>query len=187
LNLDYKSIRQLGLGPRSDGRSDHCFLILDAAYTPISWSLSIRPDDFLSSASLEIRTAIQECGDRNVAIVVQGEPHQIIRIQPTHSSSGRAISIFIESVAVRDRIAQASKRFKLTLRETEVLKLLVDGLGNAQIADSLIIAATTAGDHVKHLLEKTGSSRRSQIISKVLGGRDRRIRPRFSRPRDPKR
>jgi HD-GYP domain-containing protein (c-di-GMP phosphodiesterase class II) len=49
----------------------------------------------------------------------------------------------------------------LTDRELDVLRLLVRGLTNKEIASALDISAKTAGHHVQHLLEKLGVTTRA--------------------------
>jgi len=49
----------------------------------------------------------------------------------------------------------------LTRRETEVLRLLADGLTNREIADRLFISESTAGVHVSHILGKLGVGTRA--------------------------
>jgi DNA-binding NarL/FixJ family response regulator len=53
----------------------------------------------------------------------------------------------------------------LSEREREVLLLLAEGLTNRAIADRLIISEATARNHVSHILEKLGLSRRSQAAA----------------------
>jgi putative nucleotidyltransferase with HDIG domain len=50
----------------------------------------------------------------------------------------------------------------LTNREIEVLRLLVRGLSNKEIAEQLTIARKTAGSHVEHIYSKIGASNRAQ-------------------------
>jgi DNA-binding CsgD family transcriptional regulator len=50
----------------------------------------------------------------------------------------------------------------LTVRETEVLQLLGEGLLNRQIAERLVISENTAANHVRSILAKTGSGNRTQ-------------------------
>ncbi|WP_238431769.1 response regulator transcription factor [Streptomyces cavernae] len=57
----------------------------------------------------------------------------------------------------------------LTPRETEVARLVADGLGNQQIADRLVIARRTAEGHVERILRKLGFTKRSQIAAWVSG------------------
>jgi HD-GYP domain-containing protein (c-di-GMP phosphodiesterase class II) len=50
----------------------------------------------------------------------------------------------------------------LTSREVEVLRLLVRGLSNREIAEQLVISPRTAGSHVEHIYVKLGVSNRAQ-------------------------
>lgn len=50
----------------------------------------------------------------------------------------------------------------VTARELEVLALLTDGLSNREIAERLVISESTAENHVRSILRKTGSSNRTQ-------------------------
>jgi two-component system response regulator DevR len=51
---------------------------------------------------------------------------------------------------------------ELTEREREVLALIARGYTNKQIAEALIVTEKTARNHVSHILEKLGLSRRSE-------------------------
>jgi DNA-binding CsgD family transcriptional regulator len=61
----------------------------------------------------------------------------------------------------------------LTLRETQVATLLVEGATNKEIADRLGIAQRTAESYIEHLLAKLGFTKRTQVAvwaSHNLGG-----------------
>jgi two-component system, NarL family, response regulator DevR len=53
----------------------------------------------------------------------------------------------------------------LTEREREVLALVARGYTNKQIADTLHVSEKTARNHVSHILEKLGLSRRSEAAA----------------------
>jgi len=53
----------------------------------------------------------------------------------------------------------------LTPRETEVLRLVAEGLTNRQIAERLVISVATANYHVSWLLIKLGASNRAQAVA----------------------
>lgn len=52
---------------------------------------------------------------------------------------------------------------ELTPREIQVLRLLTTGVGNDEIADRLGVSLNTVKTHIKHLLEKTGFTSRTQL------------------------
>ncbi len=54
---------------------------------------------------------------------------------------------------------------ELTDREREVLALVARGFTNKQIADKLYVSEKTARNHVSHILEKLGLSRRSEAAA----------------------
>ena len=53
-------------------------------------------------------------------------------------------------------------RSPLTARELDVMKLLVDGASNHDIASGLVISPHTAANHVRNILAKTGAANRTQ-------------------------
>ncbi len=54
---------------------------------------------------------------------------------------------------------------ELTEREREVLTLVARGFTNKQIADTLFVSEKTARNHVSHILDKLGLSRRSEAAA----------------------
>ena len=56
----------------------------------------------------------------------------------------------------------------LSARETEVLSLMSDGLGNQQIATQLIVSPETVKTHVRHIMEKLQVSSRTEAAVKAL-------------------
>jgi len=53
----------------------------------------------------------------------------------------------------------------LTRREREIAALVAQGLGNKEIAATLVIAQRTAEGHIEHILRKLGFTSRSQIAA----------------------
>ena len=56
----------------------------------------------------------------------------------------------------------------LTRRELEVIALLADGAGNAQVAAALGIAETTVQQHADSLRDRLGAANRSEAISRAI-------------------
>lgn len=53
----------------------------------------------------------------------------------------------------------------LTLREREVLTLMVEGLNNREIADRLTISRSTVKNHVSNILSKLGVTSRTEVVA----------------------
>lgn len=70
---------------------------------------------------------------------------------------------------------------ELTEREREVLTLVARGYTNKQIADELTVSEKTARNHVSHILEKLGLSRRSEAAAFAV---EHRLIPPRERSRD---
>ena len=56
----------------------------------------------------------------------------------------------------------------LTNREQEVLKCMIDGLNNTEIADKLVISLHTAKAHVSNIMQKLGVTDRVQAAVKAV-------------------
>jgi DNA-binding NarL/FixJ family response regulator len=57
---------------------------------------------------------------------------------------------------------------RLTVREREVLRLLADGLGPAEIGGQLGISPKTVATHVEHIYEKLGVHTRAQAVASAF-------------------
>jgi NarL family two-component system response regulator LiaR len=56
----------------------------------------------------------------------------------------------------------------LTERELEVLRLLVDGMSNPEIADRLVVSRSTAKFHVSSILSKMDVNSRTEAVAQAL-------------------
>jgi DNA-binding CsgD family transcriptional regulator len=84
-----------------------------------------------------------------------------------------AVRIDIEAANVEEVIFQIKKRInkvveinnqKLSIREIEVLGLIMQGLTNHDIAEKLFISYETVRSHRKNILEKTGAKNTAALI-----------------------
>ena len=66
-----------------------------------------------------------------------------------------------------DGVASRQPEGGLTRRETEVLRLLADGLTNAQIAERLFMSPKTASVHVSHIIAKLGVANRTEAAARA--------------------
>ena len=55
-------------------------------------------------------------------------------------------------------------------RETDIVRLIAEGLSNQEIAERLFISNGTVRNHISTILEKTGLEHRTQIAVKWLSG-----------------
>jgi DNA-binding CsgD family transcriptional regulator len=87
--------------------------------------------------------------------------------KPRHSVS--QILILVEKIVLKHSInfEHAKSKFELTDRELDVLKLLCTGLANKEVAQKLSISEYTVKDHIKKLMQKTGTSSRTEIINRL--------------------
>jgi two-component system NarL family response regulator len=70
--------------------------------------------------------------------------------------------------AVAPLLAERMSHRSLTSRELEVLRMVVKGLGNKEIASALNIAEVTVKLHVSHLLEKLNVKDRTEAATAAL-------------------
>jgi len=90
-----------------------------------------------------------------------------------HSIGAAPLLAEVELLARRGRIKLAADkrgtaradRFGLTPRETEVLRLVADGLSNTAIADQLFISVKTVSVHISNILAKLGVASRAEAAA----------------------
>jgi DNA-binding NarL/FixJ family response regulator len=74
------------------------------------------------------------------------------------------IGDLLEQLGTRgDALPPAPEDIKLTAREREVLRLVLDGLPNKEIARRMAIGADTVKHHLTSIFDKTGATNRSEL------------------------
>jgi DNA-binding NarL/FixJ family response regulator len=66
------------------------------------------------------------------------------------------------------RLAEHTPRIALTVRELEILRLVADGLSNAQIAERIGRAEGTVKVHLKNILQKLEAHDRTEAVTTAL-------------------
>lgn len=66
-----------------------------------------------------------------------------------------------------ERGINGASRYKLTMRETEVLQLIIKRENNQRIAQQLGLSENTVKNHVSHILQKMNVKSRNQVILKL--------------------
>lgn len=66
-------------------------------------------------------------------------------------------------------VSESMDRFTFTARQADVVKHLLKGWTNKEIANALGITEQTVKEHIKHIMQKTGVTTRTGILARVLG------------------
>ncbi len=96
------------------------------------------------------------------------------RMQPTLGGASSKLAAYSPLIvelasAVSAELEQQLLQAALTEKQLEVLRLIAQGLTNAEIGKRLFIAEGTVKWHVKQILEKTESTNRTEAVARVLG------------------
>lgn len=66
-----------------------------------------------------------------------------------------------------ERLAEFIRKYELSSRETEVLRLITKGASNSDISTQLFISENTVKFHVRNILKKTGCTNRSELLAEM--------------------
>jgi DNA-binding NarL/FixJ family response regulator len=100
----------------------------------------------------------------NAYCVKSSDPSFVVDAVRTVAAGGayfdpRIAHVVLRRIAAPDAAPEASP---LTARETEVLKLIAEGVGNAEIAARLHVGLGTVKGHIEEILAKLAASDRAQ-------------------------
>jgi len=82
--------------------------------------------------------------------------------------AGRILNEFVRYEKRKLKSDNAAERESLTDRETEVLQLVVRGLSNREIANTLTISENTVKFHLKNILAKLHARNRAEAVAYAL-------------------
>jgi DNA-binding NarL/FixJ family response regulator len=115
----------------------------------------------------------EEFADQVVIVIVSG-----VRTEPYDRVAGLRlgadeyvvkpfdpVELFVRVERLLERLPRPAEVELLTPRELEVLRLLVGGYDQRQIAEQLVISSKTTGAHIQHILEKLRVHSRAQAVA----------------------
>lgn len=115
--------------------------------------------------ALRLRAACTGCDDDALDTSVPG---LAVRLLPLDGRDGWS-ALVLERLCTREHLDAASRRFGLSRREIDVVRLLLAGDSASEVAQRLGIAEYTVGDYIKRIFVKTRVRNRSEMIAKLLG------------------
>jgi len=77
----------------------------------------------------------------------------------------------IQPISQAPHAARTTNPIRLTPREESVIRYLMAGLTNKEIAHRLNLSEHTVKDHVKRLMKKTRVTTRTAVVSRLLSQR----------------
>jgi DNA-binding CsgD family transcriptional regulator len=80
------------------------------------------------------------------------------------------VMVLIEKVSMHRQVnlTEFKERFLLTDRHVDILKLLVNGATNKEMADTLYVTEDTIKGHLKHIMRRLGVNTRTEVLSMLF-------------------
>lgn len=103
--------------------------------------------------------------------VKSGNPKGVVTAVQTVAEGGAYFDPSIAHIVLREVGAPSSAArgvSPLTPRETEIVRLIADGVGNAEIARRLSLGLGTVKGHIRDILEKLSAADRTQAAVNAL-------------------
>ena len=79
-----------------------------------------------------------------------------------------ALSLTRDLVMEFARLSKSNRSFLLTKRQTEILKLIAEGISSREIGKELFISASTVKREIRHIFDKLGVNDRSHAVSQAI-------------------
>ncbi|MHB8147660.1 MAG: helix-turn-helix transcriptional regulator [Vulcanimicrobiaceae bacterium] len=99
-------------------------------------------------------------------------PFLTVRTQPLSGPTGLFVGVVLQRAPGGQIFNKAALAFNLSPRELQTLALLLQGATLNEVALAMSITPSTVQDHIKSMLDKTGSRNRSELIAKLLSPRN---------------
>ena len=141
----------------------------------MSTKLCIQVSSIARSTELDVELVYNEAWTADTEIQLLQKVHDILSLVRNEGVSLRINlnldvkdpdrAIFLINKKLHQQNEVTIRNHKLSIREIEVIGLIMLGNTNQQIADKLFISYETVRSHRKHILEKTGASNTAALIN----------------------
>jgi DNA-binding CsgD family transcriptional regulator len=139
------------------------------ALTGLPTHLADRLPLVLEEAVRELTSGWQSDAATWQAGIAHPVPFLVVRTHPMSGPAGFFIGVRIDRFHPPKSLADPAAHFHISPRELQVLALLLDGAKLDEIGARLSITSSTIQNHIKSMVNKTGSRNRSELIARVLG------------------
>jgi DNA-binding NarL/FixJ family response regulator len=143
--------------------------IVDRHLRIIAHSSQLNIADLAGRIRQLVRRHIAECDSCAHATVEILDADTALRVVDLAGEDGDYFAITVERLGSKsDAIEDVATEHQLTNREREVFRMLLAGATDGEVSERLLIARTTASDHAKNILRKTGANKRTELFAKVI-------------------
>lgn len=139
-----------------------------AAITPVQTRLAQRLPPVIEEAVRKLVQTWTSDPATQGAGFMQPVPFLTVRAQPLSGPTGVFVGVLLQRPQGGQVFNKAAQTFKLSPREIETLAMLLQGATLNEVAQMMGITHSTVQDHIRSMLEKTGTRNRSELIAKLL-------------------
>lgn len=109
---------------------------------------------------------LKEATSQQLVMAIKAVSEGVAWLDPGIAS--RVLKAITQSNKERDNGEKTQSAASLSSRELDVLRLVVDGRSNQEIADKLVLSVETVKTHMRHIMEKLAVSDRTQAAVKAM-------------------
>jgi DNA-binding CsgD family transcriptional regulator len=80
-----------------------------------------------------------------------------------------AIAVSVHSATAEDILALVARAHGLSVRERELVALVLEGLSTRDLAERMFISRYTVQDHLKSVFDKLGVHSRRELVTGMFG------------------
>ncbi|MCE5171598.1 helix-turn-helix transcriptional regulator [Paenibacillus profundus] len=154
----------------SNATADHCLSLLQD-WERIDQQTLPRPVRAVCSRALSETAAVppERTSLAKVCIRMPDGPFVTIRASKLKGSDASIqLAVWFEPATASDILPLIAEAYELTVREKDILMLVVRGCSTAELAKTLHISTYTVQDHLKSIFAKTGVTSRRELTWHML-------------------